>query len=88
MVMSPVGIGTKNHCAGEGQQQFSSQCLLPGSRPCRMATISHQPHYSLTADSELSRVKVKVSPEAEERPPLPSKVTENTGLCVIVICEV
>jgi hypothetical protein len=29
-----------------------------------------------------------VSPEAEGRPPLPSNVTENTGLCVIVICEV
>jgi hypothetical protein len=22
--MSPVGLGTKNYCAGEGQQQFSS----------------------------------------------------------------
>jgi hypothetical protein len=22
--MSPVGFGTKNHCAAEGQQQFSS----------------------------------------------------------------
>jgi hypothetical protein len=29
-----------------------------------------------------------VSPEAEERPPLPSNVIENTGLCVVVICEV
>jgi hypothetical protein len=25
MVMSPLGFGIKNHCAGEGQQQFSSQ---------------------------------------------------------------
>jgi hypothetical protein len=25
MVMSPVGLGTKTHCAGEGQQQFKSQ---------------------------------------------------------------
>jgi hypothetical protein len=25
MDMSPVGLGTKNHCAGEGQQQFSRQ---------------------------------------------------------------
>jgi hypothetical protein len=23
--LSPVGLGTKNHCTGEGQQQFSSQ---------------------------------------------------------------
>jgi hypothetical protein len=27
VVMSPVGLGTKNHCAGEGQQQFSSQSV-------------------------------------------------------------
>jgi hypothetical protein len=25
MVMSPAGLGTKNNCAGEGQQQFISQ---------------------------------------------------------------
>jgi hypothetical protein len=33
--------------------------LLPDSRPCRLATISHQPHYSLTAASELSRLNSK-----------------------------
>jgi hypothetical protein len=27
MVTGPVGLATKNHCAGEGQQQFSSQSL-------------------------------------------------------------
>jgi hypothetical protein len=27
MVVSPVGLGTKNHCAGEGQQQFTSQSV-------------------------------------------------------------
>jgi hypothetical protein len=25
VVMSPMGLGNKNHCAGEDQQQFSSQ---------------------------------------------------------------
>jgi hypothetical protein len=25
MVMSPTGLGNKNDCAGEGQQQFTSQ---------------------------------------------------------------
>jgi hypothetical protein len=25
MVVSPVGFGTKYHCTGEGQQQFSTQ---------------------------------------------------------------
>jgi hypothetical protein len=28
MVLSPEGLGTKNHRAGEGQQQFSSQCIF------------------------------------------------------------
>jgi hypothetical protein len=27
MVMSPVGLGTKKHCAGERQQQFSTQLV-------------------------------------------------------------
>jgi hypothetical protein len=27
MDMSPVGLGTKNNCAGEDPQQFSSQLL-------------------------------------------------------------
>jgi hypothetical protein len=27
MVMSPVGLGTNIHCAGEGQQQFNGQSV-------------------------------------------------------------
>jgi hypothetical protein len=27
VVMDPVGLGTKNHCAGEGQQQFNSHSV-------------------------------------------------------------
>jgi hypothetical protein len=27
MAMSPVGLGTKIHCGGEGQQEFSSQSM-------------------------------------------------------------
>jgi hypothetical protein len=27
MVMSPAGLETKNNCAGEGQQKFSSQSV-------------------------------------------------------------
>jgi hypothetical protein len=30
VVMGPVGFGTKNHCAGEGQQQFNSQSVFKG----------------------------------------------------------
>jgi hypothetical protein len=30
MVMSPVGIGIKNHYAGEDQQQFSSRSVFKG----------------------------------------------------------
>jgi hypothetical protein len=32
MVVSPAGTGTKYHCVGEDQQQFSSQSVL-----CRMS---------------------------------------------------
>jgi hypothetical protein len=28
MVMNPAGLGTKNVCAGEGQQQFTRQVLV------------------------------------------------------------
>jgi hypothetical protein len=28
--MSPVGLRTKNHCAGEGQQQIVSQAVAAG----------------------------------------------------------
>jgi hypothetical protein len=27
MIRSPVGLGTKYYCAGEGQQQFNSQAI-------------------------------------------------------------
>jgi hypothetical protein len=30
IVMIPVGLDTKNHCAAEGQQQFSSQSVITG----------------------------------------------------------
>jgi hypothetical protein len=29
MIMSPVGLGTKNRYAGEDQQQFSSESVEP-----------------------------------------------------------
>jgi hypothetical protein len=28
MTLSPLGLGTKNHCAGEGQQQHISQSAI------------------------------------------------------------
>jgi hypothetical protein len=33
--MSPVGLGTKNYCACEGQQQFSNQLMTLRRRPRR-----------------------------------------------------
>jgi hypothetical protein len=38
MVMSPAGLGTKNNCAGEGQQQFSSQFLKGYASPFSVLT--------------------------------------------------
>jgi hypothetical protein len=31
VAMSPVGLGTRNNCAGEGQQQFSNPCTFGDS---------------------------------------------------------
>jgi hypothetical protein len=47
--MSPVGLGTKNHCAGEGQNQFSSQSVS----------------YELRVDSWSNERVVRQSPAGE-----------------------
>jgi hypothetical protein len=33
MVMNPAEFGNKNHCAGEGQQQFSSKSVSQSVSP-------------------------------------------------------
>jgi hypothetical protein len=40
MVVSPVGLGTRNNCAGENQQQFSSQ-----SDSARLWILSYMDHW-------------------------------------------
>jgi hypothetical protein len=45
MVVSPVGPGTENYCAGEGQQQFSSQAGRQSVRyllPTTLADVQFQ----------------------------------------------
>jgi hypothetical protein len=37
MVMRPMGLRTKNHCTGEGQQQFISQSLGGKGKTTRYA---------------------------------------------------
>jgi hypothetical protein len=39
-VMSPVGLGTQNHCAGDGQKQFSSQLEVGVRRPSACEDVS------------------------------------------------
>jgi hypothetical protein len=48
-MMSPVGLGTKNYCTGEGQQQFSSESsvVLLGSR--KSAELVPEVHIALHA---------------------------------------
>jgi hypothetical protein len=38
--MVPVGLGTKHHCAGTGQQQFTGLCIpvVPRQRLCKHVT--------------------------------------------------
>jgi hypothetical protein len=38
-VMSPVKLETKNHCAGEGQQQSSSQSILSRTSYIHVVTL-------------------------------------------------
>lgn len=44
MVMSPVGPGTKNGCAGEGQQQFSRQPDGQKQKAVNQKNIYHGSH--------------------------------------------
>jgi hypothetical protein len=46
MIMSPVRLGTKKHCAGEGQHQFSSQSV--NYRTKRVVTQLRKSWYSGT----------------------------------------
>jgi hypothetical protein len=39
LVTSPVGFGTKNHCAGKGRQQFSSHPVSSGVNGIRRAML-------------------------------------------------
>jgi hypothetical protein len=64
-------VGTKNHCAGEDQQQFSSQSEFSSTR-ARTAEGSN--YWSQQSQYEVgvrwSLACKDVSLEAEERPPL------------------
>jgi hypothetical protein len=61
--MSPVGLGTKNHCAGEDQQQFSTQ-----SASRKLLWFSHCELLLLEAGSR--RQGKFRNPEEGECPPL------------------
>jgi hypothetical protein len=39
MVMSPAGVGTKDYCAGEGQQQFTGQTDRDPLEECLYAAL-------------------------------------------------
>jgi hypothetical protein len=53
MVMSPAGLETKNKCAGEGQQQFSSQSDNKRGREYRSRGIPNvESRYLATPDED------------------------------------
>jgi hypothetical protein len=44
VVMNPVGLGTKNHCAGEDHQQFGNQSVSqPASQLVSQGEKTSQP---------------------------------------------
>jgi hypothetical protein len=54
MVMSPMGLRTRNHCAGRGQQQFSSQSvsehygatsIVPTQKHQPLSSSKRRPHF-------------------------------------------
>jgi hypothetical protein len=51
MVVSPTELGTKNHCAGEGQQQFTRQ------QNFLRLTVCH-PKINTSVTVKMSRVKI------------------------------
>jgi hypothetical protein len=42
--MSPMGLGIKSNCAGEGQQQFSSQSVFKGLTHSGILTVRTTQH--------------------------------------------
>jgi hypothetical protein len=76
MVMSPAGLETKNNCAGEGQQQFSSQSVR--------VTCSLQRRVSEVSGSAggPGRWRVKTQPRYSE---LSSQSSEKSQLQLSVV---
>jgi hypothetical protein len=73
MVMSPVGLGTKNDCAGEGQQQFTglvwiaSDSQLPLWVSCELAAIQRErEHGSRGMPTVASRYQAMTGEDIEE----------------------
>jgi hypothetical protein len=73
MVMSPAGLETTNHCAGEDRQQFNS--LLPLSRCCEKLVAE-------AGDSSRTQTKVNVHGWKPLRSNGNEYVTVGTTVCV------
>jgi hypothetical protein len=62
MVMNPVGFGTNNHCAGEGQQQFSSR----SDNEVSDSTVSWSRRLAVLSCSVTSRYLATTSEQTED----------------------
>jgi hypothetical protein len=71
MVVSPVGLGTRNHCAGEGQQQFSSQLADWLHFELSQKAKTKAPHTGRGLPADLDRTGISY--------PLPAKKTSSSG---------
>jgi hypothetical protein len=51
--MSPVELGTKNHCAGKGRQQFSRQASQLGAEGTAVSCGHESCRHELTESRQL-----------------------------------
>jgi hypothetical protein len=56
MVMSPAGLGTKNNCAGEGQQQCINEAIEDWIRVKNKCEVEYTPFLSLLCSWRLDGV--------------------------------
>jgi hypothetical protein len=77
MVMGPVGLGTKNHCTGEGQQQISSQSESGDSKIWSWVPWGPEPRMTVLAKPTTIYPKPKPKTATEQRAKTVEESAEN-----------
>jgi hypothetical protein len=83
MVMRYMGLRTRNHCAGEGQQQFRSQSKL---KSCKPAAIQQGCEHGNWRTSMVSSRNLVTPSEDCNQAMTREDTTDGDLACVVVIC--